>query len=386
MGKVKISELPVASAVNPTDLIEIVQGGTNKQVVSSLIGGNQTLDQVLANGRSTGNLAIQSPTHNGELDIRDNYSKMTFSDGVTSGYSYIDELTNEIQHDTKVVLNAPNINIPNETASQIAYLDASKNLKTLPVATYPSLTELAYVKGLTSNAQTQITARELTANKDASGGYAGLTLFKINFKNVANTFTSFFTNSNTASRTYTFKDADGTVAFTSDITGTNSGTNTGDETAARIGAIVNGATSYTTPLDADKIGIWDTANSLFKAVTWANIKATLAGYFSSYQNIQFTTNATPTIAIGTFRETFVDITAQAANITSVTITGTPTNGAKLTIVIKPTSTISVALGSSFEARGVNLPTSALISKRLTSEYRYDTTTSKFGCVGVVQEF
>lgn len=55
------------------------------------------------------------------------------------------------------------------------------------------------------------------ANKDASGGYAGLTLFKINFKNVANTFTSFFTNSNTASRTYTFKDADGTIAFTSDI-------------------------------------------------------------------------------------------------------------------------------------------------------------------------
>jgi hypothetical protein len=68
----------------------------------------------------------------------------------------------------------------------------------------------------------QITAalvgREQTANKDASNGYVGLTLFKINFKNVLGTFTSFFTNSNTAARTYTFKDADGTVAFTSDIT------------------------------------------------------------------------------------------------------------------------------------------------------------------------
>jgi hypothetical protein len=49
---------------------------------------------------------------------------------------------------------------------------------------------------------------ELQANKDASNGYVGLTLFKINFKNVANTFTSFFTNTNTASRTYTFPDKD----------------------------------------------------------------------------------------------------------------------------------------------------------------------------------
>ena len=63
------------------------------------------------------------------------------------------------------------------------------------------------------------------------------------------------------------------------VIGNTSGTNTGDETAARIGTIVNGATNYVTPLDADKIGIWDVANSLFKAVTWANLKATLASTF-----------------------------------------------------------------------------------------------------------
>jgi hypothetical protein len=53
--------------------------------------------------------------------------------------------------------------------------------------------------------------------KDATGGYAGLTLFKINFKNAANTFTSFLTNANTAARTYTFPDKDGTVAMVADI-------------------------------------------------------------------------------------------------------------------------------------------------------------------------
>jgi len=60
-----------------------------------------------------------------------------------------------------------------------------------------------------------------------------------------------------------------------------SGTNTGNETAASIGAIVNGATNYTTPQDADKIGIWDVANALFKALTWANLKATLKTYFDT---------------------------------------------------------------------------------------------------------
>ena len=58
---------------------------------------------------------------------------------------------------------------------------------------------------------------EKTANKDATGGYAGLTLFKINFKNVLNTFTSFFTNSNTAARTYTFQDRNGTIADDTDL-------------------------------------------------------------------------------------------------------------------------------------------------------------------------
>jgi len=82
--------------------------------------------------------------------------------------------------------------------------------------------------------------------------------------------------------------------------GNSSGTNTGDETAARIGTLINGATNYATPLDADKVGIWDVANSLFKALTWANLKATLASTFyldatssiqtqlnSKYNNIKF---------------------------------------------------------------------------------------------------
>lgn len=80
------------------------------------------------------------------------------------------------------------------------------------VTTQSYATVLAAVNAADAEAGAQ-----LTAEKDASGGYVGLTLLKINFKNVLNTFTSFFTNSNTAARTYTFQDRDGTIADDTDL-------------------------------------------------------------------------------------------------------------------------------------------------------------------------
>ena len=47
----------------------------------------------------------------------------------------------------------------------------------------------------------------------------------------------------------------GTIALTSDITGTNSGTNTGDETAARIATALNAGTQDTVAADTDRIAI-----------------------------------------------------------------------------------------------------------------------------------
>lgn len=67
---------------------------------------------------------------------------------------------------------------------------------------------------------TRVQNVEHTTNKNVSGGYVGLTLFKINFLNTLGTFTSFFTNANTAARTYTLPDVTGTIALTSDIPAT----------------------------------------------------------------------------------------------------------------------------------------------------------------------
>lgn len=81
------------------------------------------------------------------------------------------------------------------------------------------------------------------ASRDASGGYAGLTLFKLNLRNAANTLTSWFTTAATVARTWTMPDKDGTVAMISDITGTNSGTNTGDNaTNSQYSGLVSNAT------------------------------------------------------------------------------------------------------------------------------------------------
>jgi hypothetical protein len=53
---------------------------------------------------------------------------------------------------------AGSVSIDDETASTIASFDGSKRIKSLATSTYPSLTELSYVKGVTSAIQTQLNA------------------------------------------------------------------------------------------------------------------------------------------------------------------------------------------------------------------------------------
>ena len=85
-------------------------------------------------------------------------------------------------------------------------------------------------------------------------------------RNVANTFSAQFTNTNTAARTYTLPNATGTVALTSDITGTNSGTNTGDQTITLTGAVTGSGTgTFTTSLGSF------TRSQLDAAVSDANV-------------------------------------------------------------------------------------------------------------------
>jgi len=97
-------------------------------------------------------------------------------------------------------------------------------------------------------------------------------------------------------------------------------------------------------------------------------------------------SATPTI--NTDNVDAHSITALATAITSMTtnLSGTPTNFQKLIVRIKDDGTArAIAWGASFEAKGVALPTTTVISKVLTVGFIYDTVTSKWGCVASAQE-
>lgn len=99
-----------------------------------------------------------------------------------------------------------------------------------------------------------------------------------------------------------------------------------------------------------------------------------------------TSSATPTI--NTDNVDAHSITALATAITSMTtnLSGTPTNFQKLIIRIKDNGTArAITWGASFEAKGVALPTTTVISKVLTVGFIYDTVTSKWGCVASVSE-
>lgn len=77
-----------------------------------------------------------------------------------------------------------------------------------------------------------------------------------------------------------------------------------------------------------------------------------------------------------------NITALAAAITSVTITGTPTDGQKLLIRIKDNGTArAIAWGSSFVSSGsATLLTTTVLNKTHLSGFIYDSTAAKWVCV------
>lgn len=61
--------------------------------------------------------------------------------------------------------------------------------------------------------------------------------------------------------------------------------------AGNVGSSIHGATAKTTPVDADEIGLIDSAASnVLKRVTWANVKATLKSYFDTLYGALATAN------------------------------------------------------------------------------------------------
>jgi len=122
--------------------------------------------------------------------------------------------------------------------------------------------------------------------KDANGWFAGLTGFKINFFNGLGTFKSFFTNNNTAARTYTFKDRDGIIADNTDLAAKANVSDSLTVTPAQLAALTAGQTYFlslikdavsglpqlNTSVRSVNIIAPSTVNTpLLTATTWGNI-------------------------------------------------------------------------------------------------------------------
>ena len=92
----------------------------------------------------------------------------------------------------------------------------------------------------------------------------------------------------------------------------------------------------------------------------------------------FTSDATPDIDSDDYDA--VTITALAADITDVNVTGTPTNFQHLMFRIKDDGTErEIAWGSDFEAGGVALPDTTVAGKTLLVGFIYDSVDSKWAC-------
>ena len=173
--------------------------------------------------------------------------------------------------------------------------EASKVISVAQADTATAQAVIATAQALVAtNKAAEAAASAASVVRDGSGGVAGLTLFKLNLRNAADTLTSFLTNTATVARTWTMPDKDGTVAMISDVD---------------IAAQTHSATSKTTPVDADEFGGADSEATFgLKKYSWSNIKAALKTYFDtiygkSYNADGLTHLLHPTLD-GNFRDTY----------------------------------------------------------------------------------
>jgi len=153
---------------------------------------------------------------------------------------------------------------------------------------------------------------------------------------------------------------------------------------------INTATAKTTPVDADRWGIWDSVSGLLNHVTWANIKATLKTYLDTlYMGLTNATTVASSAApapVGSYERNLFTVTALAEAATFAAPSGTPVNGNMLLVRILDNGTArALAYNAIYRAVGVTLKTTTVISKTQYFLAVYNSAASKWDVIAVGEQ-
>ena len=174
-----------------------------------------------------------------------------------------------------------------------------------------------------------------------------------------------------------------TSAQIAKLDGIESGADLTDE--GNVTSVLTGVGSVVTPSADDLMSI--IFAGVLKKITWGNMRSGFATYIASLAQTFTNKRVTPRVSfIASSATPSIDsdscdifkITGLAVNITSVTITGTPTDGQKLTVSIVGTANRSIVWGSQFANGNQKLPTMATTG-HMNVEFVYDTDTLLWHC-------
>lgn len=159
-------------------------------------------------------------------------------------------------------------------------------------------------------------------------------------------------------------------------------------TASSFGAFINALTGKTTPVDADYVGVMDSADSnKFKKLSWANLKATLKTYFDGLYRA-----FAPRVQSVAYAAS-VTLDCSAYDVFKITLTGNITiaftgaaDGQKVEVRLTQDGTGSrlvtwdaaVAFGSDLTSANTTASTGA--NKRDKYGFEYDSGVSKYDMV------
>jgi hypothetical protein len=132
-------------------------------VIAALPTSRNVQDFTATSGQTT--FTVTNGYIVGLLDVFVNGSKLTSSEfTATNGTTFVLTVASTVGDQVQSINYTASVNGVSGagTTNQLAYYTASSTLSSLTTATYPSLTELSYVKGVTSAIQTQLNAKAAT--------------------------------------------------------------------------------------------------------------------------------------------------------------------------------------------------------------------------------